>query len=66
MNINILLNTVNMLITHWNNCQYSVSLSIPQQDVNKGDNLQCLAQPHAVCKDAAKATATLISLQRFN
>lgn len=43
-----------------------MSLSVPQQDVNEGDDLQCLAQPHAVCKDAAKTTAGLIPLQRLD
>lgn len=43
-----------------------MSLSIPQQDVGEGNDLQCLAQPHAVSEDAAEATAGLIPLQRLN
>lgn len=43
-----------------------MGLSVPQQDVNKGNDLQCFAQPHAVSKDAAKATAGIIALQRLN
>lgn len=62
----IYLKTLNTLITHRNNAQHSVSLSIPQQDVSEGNDLQCLAQPHAVSEDAAKATARFIPLQRLN
>lgn len=53
-------------ITHRNNSQDSVSLSIPQQDVNEGNDLQCLAKPHAVSEDATKTTAALVTLQRLN
>lgn len=53
-------------ITHRDNSKHSVGLSVPQQDVNKGNDLQCFAQPHAVSKDAAKATAGIIALQRLN
>ncbi len=53
-------------ITHRNNGQHSVSLSIHQQDVNEGYDLQGLAQPHAVSEDAAKAAAGLIPLQRLD
>lgn len=58
--------TVHTCITHRNNNQHSVSLSIPQQDVSEGNDLQGLPQPHAVSKDAAKATAGLIPLQGLN
>lgn len=59
-------NMVNTFITHRNNGQHSVSLSIPQQYVNEGNDLQGLAQPHAVSEDAPKATAGLIAFQRLD
>lgn len=43
-----------------------MGLSIFQEDVNEGDDLQCLTQPHAVSKNAPKAAAGLIPLQRLN
>lgn len=56
----------NTWITHRNNGQHSVSLGIHQQDVNEGNDLQGLAQPHAVSEDAPKATAGLIAFQRLD
>lgn len=53
-------------ITHRNNSQHSVSLSVPQQDVNEGDDLQSLAQPHTMSEDAAETTAGLIPVQRLD
>lgn len=50
------------LITHRDNGQHSVGLSIPQQDVNEGNDLQSLAQTHAVSEDATKAAAGFIPL----
>lgn len=43
-----------------------MSLSISQEDVDEGNDLQRLAQSHAVCQDASKATTGLISFQRLN
>lgn len=43
-----------------------MGLSVLQKDVNEGNDLQCLAQPHTVSKDATKATAGLIPLQGLN
>lgn len=52
--------------TYWDNGQHSVSLSILQQNINKGNDLQGLSQSHAVSKDTAKAATGFIPLQRLN
>lgn len=41
-------------------------LGVFQQDVDEGNDLQCLAKSHAVCQDAAETSAGLISFQRLD
>lgn len=55
-----------MLISYRYDGQNSVGLSVPQKDVDERNDLQSLAQAHAVSQDAAKATAGLVPIQRFN
>lgn len=35
--------------THRDDRQHGVSLCVSQQDVDEGNDLQCLAKSHAVC-----------------
>ena len=43
-----------------------LSRSVSQEDVNEGNDLECLAQPHRVGKNATKAVRTVKSLQRLD
>lgn len=52
--------------THWNDDEDCAGLSVHQQDVYEGDDLQRLPQAHAVSEDAAKPSTLLILLQRLN
>lgn len=43
-----------------------MSLGVPEQDVNEGDDLQRFAQAHAVGEDAAESGAGAEAFQRFH
>lgn len=46
--------------------EHGVSLRVPEQDVNEGDDLQRFAQAHAVGEDTAKSGATTEPLHRLH
>ena len=46
--------------------EHGVSLGVPEQDVDEGDDLQRFAQAHAVGEDAAESGAGAEAFQRFH
>ena len=52
--------------TYRNDGEHGVGLRVFKQDIYKRDDLQGLAQAHAVGKDTAEATAALRPLQRLH
>lgn len=52
--------------THRYNSEDSFGSSVPQQDVNKGDDLQGFAEAHAVSQNTTETTAVLIALERLH
>lgn len=46
--------------------EHRVGLCVPEEDVDEGDDLQRLAQAHAVGQDAAEAATAAESLQRLH
>lgn len=46
--------------------EHGVRLGVSEQDVDEGDDLQRLAQAHAVGQDAAKAVAAAEALHRLH
>lgn len=47
-------------------CEHGVSPGVSEQDVDEGDDLQRLAQAHAVGQDAAEPAAVAEVLHRLN
>ena len=41
-------------------------LRVPEEDIDEGDHLQSLAEAHAVCQDATKATGDPEARQRLD
>lgn len=52
--------------THRYNSEDSFGSSVPQQDVNKGDDLKGFAETHAVSQNTTEPTAVLIALERLH
>lgn len=46
--------------------EHGVRLSVFEQDVDEGDDLQRFAQPHAVSQDTAESIAAAETLQRLH
>lgn len=52
--------------THRDDGEHGVSLGVSEQDVDEGDDLQRLAEAHAVGQDTAEPAAVAEAFHRLN